>query len=452
MEAKAYVAEYIARARAAQAVVEGYTQAQVDALVRAMAKTVVDHAAELAELAVEETKMGNVKDKTAKNLSKARVIWNSLRGKPSVGVIERDAHTGITKVAKPVGVVAALTPVTNPIVTPMSNSMFAIKCRNAIIVSPNHSAMRSSGKVVALLREAIAALGAPADLVQTPDMHTREITQALMAQADLVLATGGGSMVRAAYSSGTPAYGVGAGNVQCIIDRDVDLPAAVEMAVSGRAFDHGIVCTSEQSLIVPGDRWEGACAALKDAGAMVITDEGQIAKLRDMLFPEGKMDHAWIGRSAAEIAQAAGLTAPEGTRVLALRITDEDDVLGGEKMFPVLSLYAYQTFDEAVATARRNLMKIGAGHSVCIHSQNQAHIEQAAALPVSRVVVNQCCATSGGGSFYNGLTPTNTLGCGTWGGNSLSENLGYFHLMNVTRIAEVRPENPAPNDAELFGD
>lgn len=449
MEADIYVSEYIARARKAQAVLETYTQEQVDALVRAMAKTVVDHAADLAELAVEETKMGNVPDKTSKNLFKARVIWNSLRGKKSVGVIDRDEVTGIVRVAKPVGVVAALTPVTNPIVTPMSNSMFAVKCRNAIIVSPNHSAMKSSGRVVELLREAVAALGAPADIIQTPTEHSREITGELMRQSDLVLATGGGSMVHAAYSSGTPAYGVGAGNVQCILDRGVDIADATAMVVQGRSFDNGITCTSEQSLLIPSDCWDEAIDGLRKAGAYIV-DLADVDALRDAAFPEGKMEHALIGHSAAQIGAAAGLSVPEDARILAVPVSDFKDVLRGEKMFPLLTLFRYDTFEQAMEIAESNLRHIGAGHTACIHSHDMAHIERVAELPVSRVVVNQC-STSGGGSFFNGLTPTNTLGCGSWGGNSLSENLGYFHLMNITRIADVRPDNPVPTDEKLFG-
>ncbi|MCB6365945.1 aldehyde dehydrogenase family protein [Intestinibacillus massiliensis] len=452
MDAQSYIGGYVAKARAAQAELESYTQEQADRLVREIAKTVYENAEELSGLAVSETGMGNVPDKIAKCRSKASVIWNSLRGKPSVGVISRDPATGITKIAKPVGVVAALTPVTNPVVTPMSNAMFAVKCRNAVIVSPNHSAMRCSGRTVECIMERLRALGAPEHLIQVPAVHSRENTGALMAQADLVLATGGGAMVRAAYSSGTPAYGVGAGNVQCIIDRGADLPHAVAEAVKGRAFDYGILCTAEQSLIVPREQLPAVWDAVAAAGGAVLDDPSHISRLRDALFPGGAMNKALIGKSANALAAEARLCVPAGTRVLAFPVDGTDDVLGGEKMFPALSVYTYDTFDEAIAIARRNLARIGEGHSVCIHSQDRAHIEQAAcALHVSRVVVNQCCALSGGGSFYNGLTPTNTLGCGTWGGNSLSENLGYFHLMNITRVADFMPGNRVPDGAELWG-
>lgn len=451
MNAQNYIGEYIARARAAQEEIASNTQAQADRLTRAIAKTVYDHAEELSALAVAETNMGNTADKIKKCRGKASVIWNSLRGKPSVGVLDRDPVTGITRVAKPVGVVAALTPVTNPVVTPMSNSMFAVKCRNAVIVSPHHNAMRSSGRTVELIMQQLRALGAPEHLIQLPAEHSRENTGALMAQADLVLATGGGAMVRAAYSSGTPAYGVGAGNVQCILDREIDLAHAVSLAVEGRAFDNGIVCTAEQSLIVPREQRTAVFDAIGRAGGAVITDPAKIDRLRSALFPGGALNHALIGKSASTLAAEAQISVPCGTCALAFPVETTDDVLGGEKMFPALSVYAYDTFEQAIAIARRNLTRIGMGHSVCIHSNRRAHVEQAAeALHVSRVVVNQCCALSGGGSFFNGLTPTNTLGCGTWGGNSLSENLGYFHLMNITRIAEFMPDNPVPDDKTLW--
>ena len=240
--------------------------------------------------------------------------------------------------------------------------------------------------------------------------------------------------------------------MQCIIDRGADLPHAVAEAVKGRAFDYGILCTAEQSLIVPREQLPAVWDAIAAAGGAVLDDPSHISRLRDALFPGGAMNKALISKSANALAAEARLCVPAGTRVLAFPVDGTDDVLGGEKMFPALSVYTYDTFDEAVAIARRNLARIGEGHSVCIHSQDRAHIEQAAcALHVSRVVVNQCCALSGGGSFYNALTPTNTLGCGTWGGNSLSENLGYFHLMNITRVADFMPGNHVPDGAELWG-
>jgi len=452
-DSAAYIREYIDRGRIAQQVFEKKSQAQVDAAVKAIAKAVYDNAEMLAEMAVQETGMGNVPDKIIKNQAKAGMIWNHLRGKKSRGLLNRNDQTGITEFAKPMGIVAAITPCTNPIVTPMSNAMFALKAGNAIIVTPHHKSIKSSTVTVELMNQALSALDMPEHLIQILDVQSRENTQNLISSADVVVATGGSGMVQAAYSSGRPALGVGAGNVQCILDTDIDVTDAVQKVIIGRTFDNGIICSGEQSVICPKDDFEKILETFKENGAYVIRTADQKQQLRKALFEDGKPNRHSIGQSPQKIADLAGIKLPEGTRVIVVEAdgTADMDVLGKEKMAPVLSAYTYESFSEAVEIARRNLEIEGKGHSVSIHSNNKQNIEYAGEeLSVSRIVINQACATSAGGSYFNGLTPTNTLGCGSWGHNSISENLDFKHLMNVSRVAYFMEGQQKPSEEELW--
>lgn len=452
-KSKQYVGEYIARAKAAQSEFEKLSQEEVDSAVCAIGKVIYDNAEYLARIAVEETGMGNWEDKTAKNKSKARIIWNSLKGKKSRGILDRDPATGITRVAKPMGVVAAITPSTNPIVTPMSNAMFALKCGNAIIITPHHKAVKCSTKTVELMNAELKKLGMPEDLVQILQEHSRENTKNLIADCDVVIATGGMGMVKAAYSSGRPALGVGAGNVQCIIDRGADYKEAVPKIVTGRGFDNGIICSGEQSVICPSEDFNEIMSVFEKNGCFIVRDSKDRDSLRNAIFQEGAMNSKAVGQAAHIIGRLSGMDVPEGTRVIVVEAEGPGDldVLSKEKICPVLAAYRYKGFKEAVEIARLNLEKEGKGHSVSIHSVNIDNIEYAGeTLSVSRFVINQVCASSAGGSFYNGLNPTNTLGCGSWGHNSISENLTYTHLMNISRIAYFMPGNHVPTDEELW--
>lgn len=454
MEAKEYVDSLVEKARKAQEVIASYTQEQVDLLVREIAKTVYDNAEMLAKMAVDETRMGVYENKVAKNKGKARVIWNDLKGKKSVGIINRYPEKGIIEVAKPMGVVAAITPTTNPIVTPMCNAMFAVKGRNAIIVGPHPRSKACSTKTVELINERLAKLGAPENLIQCVPEPTMEISGLLMKACDVVLATGGPGVVKAAYSSGKPSYGVGAGNVQCILDEDVDYSKAVPMIIDGRIFDNGIICSGEQNAITPASKVDELIAEYRKNGGVYIDDPAQIDALRSAMFPGGIMNKDLVGQSALKVAAAAGIEVPEDTRVLLVKAPayGKADAFSKEKMCPVMALYTYDTWEEAIAIADANLAVEGRGHSVAIHSNNQAHIEAAAeVLPVSRFLINQTCATNNGGSLYNSLSATTTLGCGSWGGNTISENLSWKHLFNVSRIATVRPGAVAPTDEEIWG-
>jgi succinate-semialdehyde dehydrogenase len=451
MEAQEYVAGLVEKAKIAQQKYESFTQEQVDAIVKAIGKVVFDNAEELARMAVDETKMGVYEDKIKKNQGKARIIWNSLKGQPSVGVIGRDETSGLTLVARPVGVVGAIAPCTNPVVTPMSNAMFAIKGRNSIIVAPHPRAKKCNKIVLDEIIKRITALGAPEHAIQYIEEPTNELSAELMKSVDAVVATGGMGMVRAAYSSGRPAFGVGAGNVQCIIDRGVDAETAAVKIVAGRIFDNGIICSAEQSAVIHKDDCAAVIGEFKKCGAYYVKSENEIRQLKEALFPGGTMNKELVGQPIIKTAEAAGLPVPENTKLIVVKASSGDLLLGKEKMCPVLAAYTYETWEEAVEIAKANLEIEGNGHSCAIHSNNREHIEYAgAALPVCRVIVNQICATQNGGSFYNSLTPTTTLGCGSWGNNSISENLSYTHLFNKARIAYTKPEAKMPSDDEIW--
>ena len=448
-----YIQEYIDRARLAQKKYESFSQEQVDEIVKVVAKTVYNNAEYLAEMAVKETGIGVYKDKVEKNKNKARMIYNSLRGKKSVGIIDRDEQTGITMVAKPMGIVAAITPCTNPIATTMSNSMFSLKGRNVIVISPHHKAIVCCTKTVKMINEELKKIGAPENLIQILSQQSRNNTRNLMSMADVVLATGGMGIVHAAYSSGRPALGVGAGNVQCILDRDADLEDAIPKIIAGRCFDNGILCAAEQNIIAPADRFDEIIDLFRKNGTFFVTDPDQKKAFREAIFNDGALSGHVIGKSVQDIAALAGVEVPSDPKIIMIEADGigTKDILSKEKMCPVMAAYRYNDFKEAVEIARKNLEVDGKGHSVSIHSNNKKNIEYAGnMLSVCRFLINQCCATGAGGSFFNGLAPTNTAGCGSWGHNSISENLTYKHLINLSRIAYFMKDNPVPTDEELW--
>ncbi|MBQ2062887.1 MAG: aldehyde dehydrogenase family protein [Oscillospiraceae bacterium] len=453
MDAVAYVNELVERGRAAQKIAEGFTQEQVDAMAKAMAKVIFDHAEELSRLCVDETRMGVYEDKVNKCRGKARVIWTDVKGKKTVGVIRELPELGLVEVAKPMGVVGAVTPTTNPVVTPMCNAMFCIKGRNAIIVCPHPRAKKCTLLACQYMQAELVKLGAPADLFQCVEEPTMEISQQIMRQCDVCISTGGGGMVKAAYASGKPAFGVGAGNVQCIIDRDVDLEKAVPMIIAGRIFDNGIICSGEQTAITPAEKYNEMVRLFQANGAYYVEKPEEVDRLRETIFPGGVMNKDCVGQSAKKVAEMAGLPVPENVRVLLVKVEKSGfgEAYANEKMCPVIAAYRYDTWEDAVAIAAANLEVKGKGHSVCIHSNNDEHIRYAAnVLPVSRFLINQICATNNGGSFFNSLSATTTLGCGSWGNNSISENLSWKHLINVSRIAKVRPGSYMPTDEEIW--
>ncbi len=452
--ANSQVEQLLSKARAAQATFESFSQETVDAIVRGIAKYVYDNAEMLARMAVDETGIGVYEDKILKNKGKARAIWNNLKDKKSRGIIGEDESMGLVYVAKPVGVVGAVTPITNPIVTPMCNGMFALKTGNAVIFAPHPKAEKCTVFLTNEFMKIVKAHGGPDDLVQTIQNGSVETTQELMKMVDVVVATGGGAMVKSAYSSGKPSFGVGAGNVPVIIDRGVDVKEATEKIVTGASFDNGIICSHEQFVLTPKEMYADVVAGFKATGRVWYTeDEGIIQKFRDLVFPGGHLNKNVVGRSCKDIGAMIGVDIPESARIILLpaKGAGTDDILAKEKLCPVVAILPYDEFNEAVAKAKANLIVEGAGHSAAVHSNDESHIREAGlGLPISRLVVNQPSSLTAGGSLSNGFAPTTTLGCGSWGGNSISENLDYKHLMNVSRIGKVITNKKVPTDAEIW--
>jgi succinate-semialdehyde dehydrogenase len=454
MENEQYIQSLVEKAREAQKKLENYTQEQVDVLTRTIAKIVFDNAELLAKMAAEETRMGVYEHKIKKNQGKARILWNHMKGKKSVGILRVLEEEGLVEIAKPKGVIGAVTPCTNPIVTPMCNAMYAVKSRNTVIIAPHPRAKKCAKYLVDLYNEAFAKLGAPENVIQVIDEPTVELTSMLMKAVDVVIATGGMGMVKAAYSSGKPSFGVGTGNVQCILDRGVDIVEAVGKIVEGRIFDNGIICSGEQTIIAHKDDYKAIIGEFVKKGAYYTEDPAEVDKIRNGVFPGGVMNKDAVGQSVQKIAELCGIKVPEGTKLIIVKPekSGKGEALSKEKMCPLMSAYAYDTWEEAVGIAYNNLSVEGMGHSVAIHSNNKKNVEYAGEkLPVSRILINQICSTMNGGSFMNSLNPTTTLGCGSWGNNSISENLDFTHLYNVSRIAYVKPGARQPSDDEIWG-
>lgn len=453
MEAKEYVLELIEKGRAAQQEFEKYSQERVDEAVKAIGKAIYDNGEMLAKMAVEETRMGIYEDKIQKNKGKAKAVWAKLKGVKSRGIIEYNDVEGIVKVAKPIGVIGVIAPTTNPTMTPMQNAMVALKGGNAIIVGPHPRAKKTGVETVNLMREALKRVGAPEDLIQIIPEPTVELSGLLMSECDACISTGGPAMVKAAYSSGKPAFGVGAGNVQSLVDRDVDIAEVAKKIVASRTYDNGVLCTCEQCVHIPAEKFDEMVAEIVMLGAFYVSEPEEVDALRKAMFPTGAINKDVVGASPAFIAKTAGLVCPEDTKLILVKIEKygRDEYLAKEKLCPVLAIRAYDTWEEAVDVAVANLKNEGAGHSSVIHSNDKAHVEYAAELlPVSRVGVNMIGSSGLGGGLNNGLNPTATLGCGTWGNNSISENLWWHNLVNIARIAYVDPDKKIPTDEEIW--
>jgi len=454
------VAAVIARARAAQRAFERCDQAQVDEVVTAAGWAIVEPARNraLAERAVADTGLGNVADKIAKNRRKTIGLLRDLAGARSVGVIADDPARGLIEIARPIGVVAAITPSTNPAATPANNILNALKGRNAIVLAPSPKGRSTLDLLLEYVHAELARVGAPRDLVLAlPAPGDRALTFELMRQADLVVATGSQKNVRAAYASGTPAIGVGAGNVVVIVDETADVAAAAKLIARSKTFDNATSCSSENSVVALEANRAALVGALAREGG-VLLDAGETAQLRRAMFPDGHLAGAFIAQDAPAVAARAGLTRT-ALRDARFLIVAEDGVgaahpFSGEKLSPVLALYAARDFDAAAGLARRILDYQGAGHSIGLHTAKPERARTLGlTLPVCRVIVNQghCFAT--GGSFDNALPFSLSMGCGSWGRNSISDNLNYRHFLNVTRVVHpLAPERVRePTDDELFG-
>ena len=450
---KEYITELVKRAKIAQKEFErtATDQLTIDKVVRAVGKTIYDNREELARDACEETKYGTVQMKINKILASTPGQWNVMRGKKSVGYIEnlRD-EPGVKVMAKPMGIVGCVMPSTNPIVTIGANGMMAIKCRNACIIAPHPSAKNVSLKTVNMIRKEIEALGAPADLIQVidPEHCSIQATDEMLRQCDVNIATGGPGMVKAVYSCGRPGFGVGQGNCQEILCDDYDnLDYMAGAIVANRSYDYGVPCVSEQTIHVPAAREGDFLKAMQAAGAFLLEDPDTIQKLREVVFPDGEhISRDVVGRSPQVVGRMIGVEVPEDRRILLCKYTGcaQDDVLSKEILFPLARYVTYTDFKATVAAAVANLEQEGACHNSCIWTHDEEKIEYAAhMLPVSRFQVNQTPA-----GINNGLPSTPTLGCGTWGNNSISEKLEWYHLMNTTRVTVTLPNKRLWKDGD----
>jgi len=455
------VAALVARARAAQRVVDGCDQARADELATAAGWAIVEPSRNraLAELAVRDTGLGDAGDKFAKNRRKTMGLLRDLRGAKSVGVIAEHPERGIVEIARPVGVVAAITPSTNPAATPANNVVNALKGRNAIVIAPSPKGASTLALLLSYVHAELDAIGAPRDLVLAlPSPVTREHTNELMRQADLVVATGSANNVRAAYASGTPALGVGAGNVAAIVDETADLAAAAARIARSKTFDNATSCSSENSVIAVAPIADALVEALAREGGVRL-DREEAARLRATMFPGGKLSPQVVAQPAPAIAALAGLVRPEVASARFL-IVDEDGVgpghpFSGEKLSPVLAFYRAPDFAAAAGRVAAIYGYQGAGHSVGLHTSRPGRAtELGLTLPVSRVIVNQAHCFATGGSYDNGLPFSLSMGCGTWGRNGFSDNLNYRHFLNITRVAMPIPADRVhePTEDELFGD
>ena len=453
--AKEEVAVMMARARAAQEQIADYTQEQVNELITAMVWSVgrEDRSEEIAHLAIDETQLGNYEGKYLKIHRKTRATLMDIIGDKSVGVIEEIPERNIVKIAKPVGVIGALSPSTNPEATPVIKAISAVKGRNAIIVAPHPRAKLTNKKICDYMREAIVAMGGPADLVQSIDVPSLDKTNELMRQCDRILATGGAAMVSAAYSSGTPALGVGVGNAVITVDDSADLDEAADKIRISKTLDLAASCSSDNSVLVFESVYDEFLAKLKHAGGYVIEGEDK-EKLQRVLWHDGHLNPGIVAQHAVSIAAQAGIDLPEDKQFLIVPETGTgpDYPFSGEKLTVTMALYKVNNIDEAIELTNSIQAYQGQGHSCGIYSYNEHNIMKLAmATRTSRVMVNQPQSASNSGNVWNGMRQTFSLGCGSWGGNGINHNITWRDLINETWVSKPLAVNKViPSDDELF--
>jgi len=447
--------EVFARAQKALAVIATYDQARVARLCQAGAWAVANKQtfARLVEMGIAESSLGDPVSRMGKRMKIRGVLRDALRQK-SVGIIEEIPEKGIVKYGKPVGIIASVIPMTNPDLTPAGNAIYAIKARDVMIFSPHPRAKKTSFETVRLMREALEREGAPADILQCLTKVNIPMSQALMARADLVLATGGQAMVRAAYSSGTPAYGVGAGNSTMVIDETANIEEAARNTMLSKTSDFGSGCSADGNLIIDETIFDALVAQLVKEGGYLANDKEKAALRKVMWDDEGHRLPDTVATAPQKLAEAAGFSIPADRKFI---IVMGDGIgkqypFSSEKLTTLLAVYKYKGFDQALEMMRGIYEVGGKGHSCGIYSFDQDHIHRLAlAAPVSRIMVRQPQSKANAGAFNNGMPMTSSLGCGTWGGNIVSENVHLKHYMNTTWVAVPIPEDK-PSDAELFGD
>lgn len=452
LESIQQVRNFLAEAHAAQKQLEQMSQADIDAIVKNMCDAACREAERLGRMAVDETGFGVAADKKAKNLFAARDVYEAIKDMKTVGIIRRDDTRQVWEVAQPVGIVAGIVPSTNPTSTIIFKSLIAVKARNAIVFSPHPSAANCSAEAANIMRQAAEQAGAPQGLIHCITRPTLAATNELMTHklTDVILATGGTAMVKAAYSSGKPAYGVGPGNVPVYIHHSADLPQAISRIIESKTFDNGTICASEQALVVDDAIKRKAIAELKAQGAYFL-DDHEKKRVADLIMVNGSLNAGIVGRSPEAIAEMAGISIPKGTRVL---IAEEEHIgkahpFSIEKLSPILAFYAAADWREGCQRCVELLELGGLGHTLGIHCRDESVIEAfALEKPASRIVVNSG-TTFGGIGATTGIQPSMTLGCGSFGNNITSDNIGPQHLLNIKRVAfGIREMNKETNLAE----
>ncbi|MDR2163065.1 MAG: aldehyde dehydrogenase family protein [Clostridiales Family XIII bacterium] len=457
--AREYVAGLVARARAAQKVAEKYTQGDVDRVTKALAYELTREPvkAELAALALEESRLGDYESKLGKIEKKVKGVYRDIMNEKSVGIVEEYPGRGLMRAAKPVGVIAGLIPSTQPEMLPMTKALFALKARDAIVFAPHPRGRGTTVRTTEIMRGVLKKNGCPEDLLISCEEVSLDITNELMRQCDLVIATGGAGMVKAAYSSGTPAFGVGAGNAQILVDDTADLADAAYKTMLSKTGDLAAGCSCDNSLVIFDSVYGAMVGELQKVGGYLCGAD-EAAKVQKALFPGWPDDHVInrhiVASPVSNIAKIAGIDVPAGMKFLMVEETGSgpDHPLSGEKMSLVLTLYRCGGLDDGIARVNANLAYSGAGHSCGIHSHSETNIEKfALSTYTTRCNVNLANSVANTGDWGAGYPFTGSLGCGTWGGNVVSENIALKHYLNNTWIA--RPIEPAiPTDEELFGE
>ena len=433
----------MAAMREAQKVFATYTQEQVDKIFYEAAKAANQQRIPLAKMAVAETGMGVVEDKVIKNNYAAEYIYNAYKNTKTCGVIEEDKAYGIKKIAEPIGLIAAVIPTTNPTSTAIFKTLIALKTRNAIIISPHPRAKQSTIAAAKIVLDAAVKAGAPENIIGWIDVPSLDLTQEVMKNSDTILATGGPGMVHAAYSSGKPALGVGAGNTPVIIDDTADIKMAVSSIIHSKTFDNGMICASEQSVTVLEPIYKEVRKEFEYRGCYFLKKD-ELDKVRKTIIINGALNAKIVGQSAHTIAKLAGVEVPEDTKILIGEVESVDisEEFAHEKLSPVLAMYKAKTFDEAIAKAERLVADGGYGHTSSLYinvNEKEKMAKHAAAMKTCRILINTPSSHGGIGDLYNfKLAPSLTLGCGSWGGNSVSENVGVKHLLNIKTVAERR--------------
>jgi sulfoacetaldehyde dehydrogenase len=454
-EEKQYANSLLERGRAALKVSESHDQARVDRLAQAVAWATANEPTfvALTQMSVGESKMGSLDGVPTRRFKIVGILRDALRQK-TVGVIEEISEKGIVKYGKPVGVIAGLCPVTNPLVTMVNMAINVLKCRDAVIFAPHPLTKKTALETTRILRAALKKQGAPEDIVQCIEKPSIPLAQELMSICDLTIATGGAAMVRAAYSSGKPAYGVGAGNATIVIDESANIEEAAANTRISKTHNYGSGCSCDGNALIEASTYDRFIAQLQKEGGYIVTPEEK-AKLQTVMWDaEGHRTIDTVARSAAHIAERAGIALPAGKQFI---IVPEDKIgreypFSGEKLSPVLAVFKYSGFDSALKMVSQIFEVGGKGHSCGIYSFDKDHIHRLALMaPVSRIMVRQPQVRGNSGSFTNGMPMTASLGCGTWGGNITSENISVKHYMNVTWVSQTIPED-RPTEEEIFGE